>query len=550
MPESHRNYPPRYDHCGYGASPNADPVGCRGIRIPGRMECLAHLDEAARTAYFSELQPGDDIDLQGTTIEGQLLHRLLQALHDSEASGPKFGTTHFNGCIFSGYTRFGRVTFSSTVQFLDATFKGVSTFTKCTFKRLADFDHADFQEPTDFHFAEFHDEASFGGTIFRYSAEFTQANFYATHHFGPLICHDTIDLSDAIFHAPVTLELAADTLYCERTRWESTATFRLRHATVDLTNAAPTQPLSIASHQTEFSDPHAIHTTIGESDIGWSKTDVSIESLQGVDCTLLTLVDVDLSPCCFTGAFHLDQLRLEGHWSLNAPPSTRIWHRGIPLRWTRRQVIEEERRWRMLPHHPDTLRRSWGNAPERGPEAPGLAALTITYRQLRKAREDAKDEPGAADFYYGEMEMRRHSKRWGAAERWLLQAYWLLSGYGLRASRALCWLALAMMATMLLLMGFGLPDSSPKQEASGTVPSGGGKVTFEIDKGDPVNPTGDWFTTKRFEKALKVTLNSVVFRSSGQDLTTAGEYIEMASRFTEPVLLGLGALAIRGRVKR
>ncbi|MFD0448956.1 hypothetical protein [Streptomyces rhizosphaericus] len=45
-------------------------------------------------------------------------------------------------------------------------------------------------------------------------------------------------------------------------------------------------------------------------------------------------------------------------------------------------------------------------------------------------------------------------------------------------------------------------------------------------------------------------VNSVVFRSSGQDLTTTGTYTEMASRPTEPVLLGLAALAIRGRVKR
>jgi hypothetical protein len=29
------------------------------------------------------------------------------------------------------------------------------------------------------------------------------------------------------------------------------------------------------------------------------------------------------------------------------------------------------------------------------------------YRALRKGREDAKNEPGAADFYYGEMEMCR-----------------------------------------------------------------------------------------------------------------------------------------------
>jgi hypothetical protein len=32
------------------------------------------------------------------------------------------------------------------------------------------------------------------------------------------------------------------------------------------------------------------------------------------------------------------------------------------------------------------------------------------YRALRKGREDLKDEPGAADFYYGEMEMRRRAR--------------------------------------------------------------------------------------------------------------------------------------------
>ncbi len=57
-------------------------------------------------------------------------------------------------------------------------------------------------------------------------------------------------------------------------------------------------------------------------------------------------------------------------------------------------------------------------------------------------------------------------------------------------------------------------------------------------------------TNKRFEKALNVTLNSVSFRSSGQDLTTAGTYIEMTSRLLEPALLALAVLAVRGRIKR
>ncbi|WP_328792691.1 MULTISPECIES: hypothetical protein [unclassified Streptomyces] len=41
-----------------------------------------------------------------------------------------------------------------------------------------------------------------------------------------------------------------------------------------------------------------------------------------------------------------------------------------------------------------------------------------------------------------------------------------------------------------------------------------------------------------------------MFRFSGQDLTTAGTYIEMASRLTEPIFLGRPILAIQNRVKR
>jgi len=71
------------------------------------------------------------------------------------------------------------------------------------------------------------------------------------------------------------------------------------------------------------------------------------------------------------------------------------------------------------------------------------------YRASRKGMEDAKDEPGGADFYYGEMEMRRLGKSkelharfrsswWGGAlaslgDLVLLTAYWLVSGYGQRA---------------------------------------------------------------------------------------------------------------------
>ena len=44
-------------------------------------------------------------------------------------------------------------------------------------------------------------------------------------------------------------------------------------------------------------------------------------------------------------------------------------------------------------------------------EPPSPLQIAVVYRALRKGREDSRDEPGAADFYYGEMEMRRHDKR-------------------------------------------------------------------------------------------------------------------------------------------
>src|SRR6266849_10072805 len=93
------------------------------------------------------------------------------------------------------------------------------------------------------------------------------------------------------------------------------------------------------------------------------------------------------------------------------------------------------------------LRPEWAGSEKPAVLNPG--AIAGLYRALRKGREDAKDEPGAADFYYGEMEMRRHAHGQpdgsdgarGRVDRGVLTAYWLVSGYGLRAWRALAWLA-------------------------------------------------------------------------------------------------------------
>jgi hypothetical protein len=364
-----------------------------------------------------------------------------------------------------------------------------------------------------------------------------------------------LDLDGVVFGTPVTVEAAAREVSLRRVRWAATAALRLRYADVNLAGAVLEYPLTLAAEPAPFAIGGG--DDLPEDVLAGRDKGVRAVSASGVDCAHLTLTDVDLSGCRFAGAVHLDQLHLEGSVDFAQPPAG--WRRRgpLPLRWSRRQVLAEEHHWRAAadggpasgepagsgwrpgPHHPDRER------------TPGPRAVAAIYRQLRKSLEDGKNEPDAADFYYGEMEMRRHDATRPRAERWLLTVYWAVSGYGLRASRALAWLGVAMAVTVLALMLWGLPAETPRQEFSGR--QTGPDISLTDNTPDPVNPTGplsERVTSGRFEAALRVVINSTVFRSSGQDLTTAGTYTEMTSRFAEPVLLGLAVLAIRARVKR
>jgi hypothetical protein len=457
------------------------------------------------------------------------------------------GNASFGSATFRGEAWFRSATFQSLAAFHSVTFERIAGFQLATFEYEAAFESAAFQGNAWFESATFRGGAGFRSVTFQRDAKFESTVFERSPNLGLLVCAGRVRLSWAVFNSPVTLLFAARQLECRRTRWSSTAALHLRYATVDLSHAVFEYPLTITSEAVPFTlptgQPLAEHALSRAPD-----ATVRMISLRGVDAAHLALADIDLSACLFTGTVHLDQLRLEGTCPFGEVPSGTHWpHWCCPVRFTQRRVLAEEQHWRA---RQPAASPGW-NPPVLGAGHVGPAQLAPVYRALRKAFEDGKNEPGAADFYYGEMEMRRHDRNGTTrAERGLLHGYWMLSGYGLRALRALGWLAAAMLVTVMLLMGFGLPKDPPKQEATGTVPPGGGRVTFEIDKTDPENPTGNRFTIERFEKALNVTLNSVVFRSSGQDLTTAGTYIEMTSRLVEPTLLALAVLAVRGRIKR
>ena len=106
----------------------------------------------------------------------------------------------------------------------------------------------------------------------------------------------------------------------------------------------------------------------------------------------------------------------------------------------------------------------------------------------------------------------------GRVERGILTAYWLVSGYGLRAWRAVAWLAgvSALFAVAFHLVGFAIPP----------------------------RPVSYW-TSLLY--AFRATLS---LTNDEAKLTAWGELLQGVLRLTGPVLLGLALLALRGRVKR
>ena len=223
----------------------------------------------------------------------------------------------------------------------------------------------------------------------------------------------------------------------------------------------------------------------------------------------------------------------------------------------RRRVIAEELQWREAhARSHDEPKDSEATDPEFLP-AVGIAGI---YRDLRKGLEDAKNEPGAADFYYGEMEMRRLAGRkpTGAAskspgpswaERILLYGYWALSGYGLRASRALLTLVAvvagaAMLYTMPAFATVTPPTPQPAQILM--IDPTSGAVTYA----PPTERTAPGFWTA-LEYSARESISLLQVRGMpAVDTTYVGTGLDVLLRLAGPVLLAFIILALRARTKR
>jgi uncharacterized protein YjbI with pentapeptide repeats len=476
----------------------------KGARFEGEP-----LFEGARTGSVFKVSAG----FSGATFKGYAGFELATFKSYAEFHGATFKSAHFDRATFKGGALFTGVTFEGDAGFDRAIFKGAQ-FDRATFKEHAWFDRVTFKGYAGFELATFKN-AQFSGATFEGGAWFTEVTFEGDARFdratfkgnvpvlGPFAVEGRLDLDAAQFASPVRIEADASELTCRRGAFPGGVRFELRRALVRLDD-------------TDLSVPSLLTGPSTSSPAG-TKQQPSLLSLQRANVAGLVVGNVNLAACRFAGAHNLDKLRLEAGTVFGLSPAV--------AGWERRQIIAEEAAWRA-----DRARPGRWNAPEwpdsdDKPEVLSPGAVAVLYRALRKSREDAKDEPGAADFYYGEMEMRRHDRGAGDAKGWrgrasriVLTAYWLVSGYGLRAWRSLAALAVvtALFAAAFHFVGFTRPPE----------------------------PASYWTSLLyAFRSTISLTDSQVT-------LTAWGSFLQALLRITGPVLLGLMLLALRSRVKR
>ena len=550
----------------------ADSAAVCGAAVAASGHCVAHLDPHERAIYLATLTSGAPINARGVVITRDLQRELLLAApRDSTGEHPQFrdadfsdatfaeeadfysvafiGDANFRGATFTTEANFRSAAFIGDANFESATFAGKSFFLGTTVAGHAAFNDATFIGDAVFigtsfaagvHFAgtTFAERASFNGVAvtgeagwratFSRQTEFREVVVTGRADFGGskitefarlMLTATELRLAGVEVVGELVVEAAAQWVDATAMRATGRVTLRLRNAHVDLANGVFTSPMTV--HGLQQPIPDVDESLIADPETGQVRS-VSIASLRGLDAEQLALTDVDLSHCLFAGMHRLDQIKLDGRCTFDTDPRRH------------RQVLAEERHWRTrgesAPDHVDVI---------------GPARLEVLYRQLRKALEDSKNEPGAADFYYGEMEMRRANAT--RSDRWLLNLYWATSGYALRPRRALACLAILISATIIALTAVGFPANGATLTADGTLttPTGNQPIHVTIYQSDPVKDI-----LARTEKATEITLNAVIFRAPDTQLTTTGRYINITARILGPLLLGLALIAIRNRVKR
>ncbi|UDH01635.1 pentapeptide repeat-containing protein [Rhodococcus opacus] len=516
-------------------------------------------------ARFGGARFTKDAGFTGAAFTKDAMFYLATFTGEARFGGARFtGYAGFGGTRFTGDAKFTGATFTGNAGFAFVTFTGEAGFGGATFTKDAGFDEATFTKEARFHGATFTKDAGFDEATFTKEARFDGATFTGNARFYGA-CAASLSFSGADFHRSDLGPIFGGTVDLGRATFQTRLRLIVLCSKISLSDTQlrsgghlQIHAADIAADGTEFlgrtiltdPDPTAFTKALNEDrrdrirKLGvFAVGPAVVTSLSTANVGDLVLSSVALDRCRFVGAHGLDKLRIDASCRLASAPG---WRRWRPWRFTRRRVIAEEGDWR---------RRyaTWNRLPGSKQLAPLPAAeIAGIYRDLRKGLEDIKNEPGAADFYYGEMEMRRIGHRekpdrpagTPRAERWLLHAYWAVSGYGLRAWRAFTAVAVLILAAALVFWTIGIVPPNGTTTKADSVDLATGTINYPQEQ-----PTVDGFCD-----ALEFAgRNSIaLLRNPGPvpELTLVGTVTDVLLRLLTPVLLGFGLLALRGRTKR
>ena len=363
----------------------------------------------------------------------------------SERDWASFWNSQFHGtAFFDGVDSHGQFHFGQTWVRGDATFEGAH------FRQKSTFDPTEIGRKANFREVIFDEVADFRGTHLGSPPEFSGATFRSEFQLQGLCVFGTIDGGSEPWTASEDRSILLNNVQFER------------GVELVLRDGA-----ELKVENTLFGGPSTIRNEPRITDRkgrGVKAEQPAISSLRWSDVGNLLLSGVDLKDCLFDGAHNLDRLRMENRPPLRRPPPL-AWRRRwrfvpVAFHWSQREILYEEDIWRAK-----NQSDRWYDHPHDAPPALDAKDVAAIYRSLRKGREDNKDAPGASDFYYGEMEMRRLDKSSSRTDRLVLFLYWLLSGYALRASRAFVAFVIFTGISTLLFYYFGFSHSVSVQRA-------------------------------------------------------------------------------------
>lgn len=505
------------------------------------------------------------------------------------------GKTEFHGARFGDRARFSRARFAASSQFFATSFGAEAGFARTHFAVRAKFHDARFGPRANFSEAEFPAGADFGasafeeklqmaGVTFAGETSFLGANFEARARLANWTVADSLDMQSVHFQGAVSLHgarIGGDAIFdygvfkgsvdlgdVKIAGQGSFASARFAEATRlgpveavgdllldDLLILSPCK-IEVGARVSDFSGSRflaPVRLVVQRGDVVLDRVGTGprlvitapAEKVDDATPRLISVCAADIGPTLVSG-FDVRALRFDGADGIDGLhiESGATFERAPKGARAHREVLAEEHRKRSLDSpengwYPDSCRAAAAEPEDLGPQEVELARI---YRSLRKAREDARDAPGAADFYYGEMEMRRLHARacltqdGGIGPRLLhlgnvllLELYRLLGGYGVRPGRPfVAFAALALAAAAYVHCGDLVTLTTPGPHHT-------------ILEASP-----------NFEESVVFVLRGALLlpTTTGVLLTTEANWIQIVARVLGPLLLGLFAFGLRARVHR